>query len=84
MDCETLKSSITTLPTGYNTGEPLTYDELRDMFLTQSYGTEDNYQRSYGGEVEDSGSKVSSRGILTITFNRDIVFPRELLAEYEP
>ena len=84
MDCETLKSSITALPTGYNTGEPLTYDELRDMFLTQSYGTEDNYQRSYGGEVEDSGSKVSSRGILTITFNRDIVFPRELLAEYEP
>ena len=45
-----------------------------DHFL-ESYGTEENYLRVYGGQVEFPKPEVSKAGELLIKFSRPIVFP---------
>ena len=51
------------------------------------YGTTENYLRSYGGPVEvenQSEQKLGDSGEISISFGRDIVYPRELISKYDP
>ena len=54
-----------------------------DKFM-QGYGTVDNYLRSYGGIVTSDNSKNKSdkNGNLGISFSRPVIFPQELIKEY--
>lgn len=52
-----------------------------DQFL-ESYGTEENYLRAYGGLVEFPEPKFDKNGYLSIVFSRPVVFPTSLIAEY--
>ena len=47
-----------------------------------SYGTEENYLRVYGGQVEFPEPTASETGELVIKFSRPIVFPESLIAPY--
>ena len=50
----------------------------------ENYGTVINYQRTYGGELKlEEDAKVSKLGEFTIKFSRPIVFPNELLKEFD-
>ena len=49
----------------------------------ENYGTVENYQRVYGGEVKVPESpKLDDTGKIRILFNRDVVFPTEILDQY--
>ena len=52
-----------------------------DKFM-EGYGTEENYLRAYGGQVEFPEPEISKNGNLKIVFSRSIVFPQELIADY--
>ena len=64
-----------------------TYDAILELYLA-NYGTTENWVRSYGGEVvfkeSDIDQKLDKSSKLKITFSRDIKFPRELVAEWDP
>lgn len=48
------------------------------------YGTPENYLRCYGGEVKASSPSMDADGNLSLVFSRPIVFPQELLVDFEP
>lgn len=51
------------------------------------YGSTENYLRSYGGLVEvenQSEQQLGDSGEISISFGRDIVYPRELIIKYDP
>ena len=50
----------------------------------QGYGTVYNYLRAFGGLVIAKESDVifDKQGILSVLFNRPVVFPTELIKEY--
>ena len=54
-----------------------------DRFM-EGYGTVDNYLRVYGGIVtsDDSNNKSDKNGNLGISFSRPVIFPEELIREY--
>ena len=51
-----------------------------------SYGTPDNYLRSYGGPVfaDTTGTAIDVYGLLTVPFSRPVVFPTGLIIRYNP
>ena len=50
----------------------------------EKYGTESNYQRTYGGEIKpDKEGKMNHAGEVTIKFSRPVIFPNELIKEYD-
>ena len=53
-----------------------------DHFL-ESYGTEENFLRAYGGRVEFPEPEPSKNGSLSIAFSRPLVFPQSLIAPYD-
>jgi hypothetical protein len=55
---------------------------MYELFMA-NYGTAENYLRCYGGVVEASETSMTDGGELTISFNRDIVYPRELLSAFD-
>ena len=57
---------------------------MLEFFIKDSYGTIENYKRSYGGAVKVKKTKFKKSGKLAITMNRDIVYPRPLIAKYDP
>ena len=48
----------------------------------EDYGTEENFLRAYGGAVEFPEPTFDKSGHLSIRFSRPVVFPTELLKEY--
>ena len=65
----------------------VTYDSILKVFL-KSYGTKDNWIRSYGGEVvikeEDVDQKLQKSGEVTVKFSRELKLPRELIQKWDP
>jgi len=63
----------------------VTYESILGLFLT-NYGTVENYVRSYGGQVSigEQDRKLPKNNEVHLQFNREIKFPRELLAEFDP
>ena len=60
-----------------------TYEGILERFL-QFYGTVENYLRSYGGPVsvktQESGDlTLGNSGEIKISFNRRVLFPKELI-----
>ena len=53
-----------------------------DSYL-RSYGTEENFLRAFGGQVEFPEPKADSQGHLSIAFSRPVVFPTALVSEYD-
>ena len=53
-----------------------------DSYL-RSYGTEENFLRAFGGQVEFPVPKADSHGHLSIAFSRPVVFPTALVSEYD-
>lgn len=59
------------------------YEELYEQFL-KNYSTAKNWLRVYGGASEPStDSGVRDTGEVTIEFSRPIVFPTQLLQEFD-
>ena len=58
-------------------------DDMVDKFM-EGYGTTANYLRVYGGLVtsDNSNNKSDKNGNLGITFSRPVIFPEELIREY--
>ena len=50
-----------------------------------NYGTTENWLRSYGGEVEfeNTDTELDKSGEIKIKFSRPVVFPRELLVDFD-
>ena len=50
----------------------------------ENYGTLENYLRCYGGivSVDNSKSQSDKKGNLVIYFDRPVVFPTDLLKQY--
>ena len=57
-------------------------EDMVDSFL-RSYGTEENFLRAFGGQVEFPEPTADSNGGLSIAFSRPIVFPTALVSEYD-
>ena len=53
-----------------------------DHFL-ESYGTEENFLRAYGGRVEIPEPQPSKNGSLSIAFSRPLVFPQSLISPFD-
>ena len=65
-----------------NFGVQLEYEDFLDEFMAE-YGTTENYLRAYGGSVMTTEAHMSKNGKLTIPFSRPIVFPLDLLADFD-
>ena len=53
--------------------------DLLKSFL-RNYGTNKNWQRSFGGAVDADASSFNDKGVLRIKFNRPVVFPTALVS----
>ena len=61
----------------------MSFDDVYDLFM-RDYGTEENYLRVFGGQVTIKSAEVSEEGKLKLVFSRGVVFPVELVLEYNP
>jgi len=57
--------------------------KIEELYMA-SYGTVENYLRSYGGAVSVAQVSLSKDFELTVTFSRALAYPRDLLVEYDP
>ena len=53
-----------------------------DKFL-EDYGSPENFLRVFGGQVEFPEPSFDKSGHLSISFSRPIVFPTDLINEYD-
>ena len=59
------------------------FESILEQYM-EKYGTESNYQRTYGGEIKpDKEEKMNHAGEVTIKFSRPVIFPNELIKEYD-
>ena len=59
-------------------------DYLSSYYETMNWYSEDSYLEAYGGQVESEIPEITIFGSFEIKFNRPIVFPESLVADYIP
>ena len=72
---ETAKTAETSDAT---TASTTSFESIYDKFMS-TYGTQDNYQRSFGGVAAVEDPTMSDKGEVSFSFSRPIVYPKELL-----
>ena len=59
-------------------------DYLSSYYETMNWYSEDSYLEAYGGKVEIEIPEITIFGSFEVKFNRPIVFPQSLVADYIP
>lgn len=59
------------------------YDSFFEDKVQRVYSTVQNWQNSYGGPASVTDAVMDNSGVLSLTFNREIVYPQVLVDDFD-